>query len=95
MQVPMVRQAILDSVPDWTAFTQRQQDTVFAPGEAGSATAHRRRDKMLAAIDFLCSSADDKDADSTATDQVRVFAIISKCHTSVQCFFLCNQGAVP
>jgi hypothetical protein len=55
LQVPMMRQAILDSVPDWQLFAQRQRETVFAPG-ASAAAAQRRRDKMLAAIDFMCGS---------------------------------------
>ena len=51
----MMRQAILDSVPDWQRFAQQQQETVFAP-DASAAAAQRRRDKMLAAIDFMCGS---------------------------------------
>lgn len=51
----MMRQAILDSVPDWQLFAQRQRETVFAYG-ASAAAAQRRRDKMLAAIDFMCGS---------------------------------------
>lgn len=55
VQVPMMRQAILDAVPDWQLFAQRQRETVFAPG-ASVAAAQRRRIKMLAAIDFMCGS---------------------------------------
>lgn len=62
LQVPMMRQAILDSVPDWPAFAQRQRDAIFAPN-ASSNAAQRRRDKMMAAIDFMCSSLDTGSAD--------------------------------
>lgn len=54
----MMRQAILDSVPSWPDTAQCQRETVLAPG-AASAAAQKRRHKLLAAIDYMCSTAED------------------------------------
>ena len=68
----MMRQAILDSVPDWQVYAQRQRETVFAPG-ASAAVAQRRRDKMLAAIDFMCGSIEHDAPDaSQSSKEVRL-----------------------
>jgi hypothetical protein len=64
----MMRQAILDSVPDWQLFAQRQQETMFAPG-ASAAAAQRRREKMLAAIDFMCGSIEHDAPEATQNDK--------------------------
>ena len=60
-QVPQVREALLCSVrrqvPSWRALAETQKATVFstqAQHSSGGA-AQRRRDQMLAAIDFMCS----------------------------------------
>ena len=68
----MMRQAILDSVPDWQVLAQRQRETVFAPGTSAAA-AQRRRDKMLAAIDFMCGSIEHDAPDaSQGSKEVRL-----------------------
>lgn len=56
-------------MPSWRQLVEYQKITIFAAEQQQGTTAQRRRDRMLAAIDFMCGLHGDAEAAADVLDQ--------------------------